>query len=267
MHPIGKTADWILPLNGLSAATLKKSRPLGPKVLSSDRETVLEVLDKGKLYSRLGIPHKVTSGRGLMQTLLDMQVQNRDLVLKPISGKGSRGVFILTPINDFVARHEYKPGYLYCSFANLQSMFLRSPWVDDDSPRWVAMPRYRGEEYFVNALCREGEVLWSQVIHIQNKRDNVASYFTVVRMPALEAQTRKICKEYGFSYWINLQFIGDHLIEINPRISSWVASTDYSVPYLAVKLAEGEEVDEHRYPRVPSGVIGQRHFAMTYLGR
>jgi hypothetical protein len=39
---------------------------------------------------------------------------------------------------------------------------------------------------------------------------------------------------------VNVQFIGEHLLEINPRISTIVYQDDLNLPYLAVRHAIGE---------------------------
>ena len=45
--------------------------------------------------------------------------------------------------------------------------------------------------------------------------------------------------------WIvNLQFIGDYLIELNPRISTQMFTRDVNIPYLAIKLILGEITED-----------------------
>jgi hypothetical protein len=39
---------------------------------------------------------------------------------------------------------------------------------------------------------------------------------------------------------VNVQFLGDRLLEINPRISTLVYQPDLNLPWLAVRLALGE---------------------------
>ena len=46
--------------------------------------------------------------------------------------------------------------------------------------------------------------------------------------------------ELGLDWFVNVQFIGDHLLEINPRISTIVYQEDLNLPYLAVRHAVGE---------------------------
>lgn len=266
IHSISKSCDWILPLNGNNAAEIKKSKPLGEKCLSSDRNTILSVLNKHNVYERFNVPHKVASGQSLMPIMTNMH-DGRPLVVKPLEGKGSRGVFVICDVDDFAMRNVNKPGFLHMSWMRFIQMFCSSSYYGDVDKKWIVMPYYPGPEYFVNCLCDGGDVLWTQVIRVMDKRDNVFSLGRVVHNTHLEMRARDICNEYGFSYWVNLQFIDKNLIEINPRISSWIASERYSVPYLAVRLANGERVDEKKYPPPKEGTLGQRVFCMHYEGR
>ena len=56
---------------------------------------------------------------------------------------------------------------------------------------------------------------------------------------------------------MNVQFIGEHLLEINPRISTIVYQDDLNLPYLAVRHAVGE-LDEEQLARVPAGACARR---------
>jgi hypothetical protein len=57
-------------------------------------------------------------------------------------------------------------------------------------------------------------------------------------------QTKKILESIPLSYCVNIQFIDDKLIEINPRVSSFIYQKDLISPYLAIKLALHEITPE-----------------------
>jgi hypothetical protein len=57
-------------------------------------------------------------------------------------------------------------------------------------------------------------------------------------------QAQEILKAIPLSYCVNLQFIGDKLIEINPRVSSFIYQLDMNAPYLSVKLLLGEITED-----------------------
>ena len=50
--------------------------------------------------------------------------------------------------------------------------------------------------------------------------------------------------ELGIEWFFNIQLVGEHVIEINPRISTVVYQEDLNLPYLGVKRALGEISDD-----------------------
>jgi hypothetical protein len=50
----------------------------------------------------------------------------------------------------------------------------------------------------------------------------------------------RIVAELALDHFFNIQLVGDHVIEINPRISTIVYQEDLNLPYLGVKHALGE---------------------------
>jgi len=56
----------------------------------------------------------------------------------------------------------------------------------------------------------------------------------------IEGGTNLLCRAIGLEWFVNVQFIGPYLLEINPRISTIVYQDDLNLPYLAVKHAVGE---------------------------
>ena len=49
-----------------------------------------------------------------------------------------------------------------------------------------------------------------------------------------------IVRELEIDHFFNIQLVGEHVIEINPRISTIVYQEDLNLPYLGVKRALGE---------------------------
>jgi hypothetical protein len=54
------------------------------------------------------------------------------------------------------------------------------------------------------------------------------------------ALSNAIVAELGIEHFFNIQLVGDHVIEINPRISTIVYQDDLNLPYLGIKSALGE---------------------------
>jgi len=254
-----KNCDFILPLNGYDAVALKKTS-LRDKVLATDDcNTMLNVMDKDYLYNTFHMKHATVYADELLETVMYYMTLYDSAVVKVQSGRGTRGVFIVADFDDMKNRVYHKPGVLDMSYP----VFERMVNTTSLNKKFIVMPYYEGTEFFVNALCRNGEVEWMQTIQIDGKRDHVASKFKVVEYDIVDDKAISICKRFKFDYWVNLQFIDENLIEINPRISSWVAHPDYSVPYLAVRMALGEDIN--KVPRVKIGTVGRRIFQMYYM--
>ena len=60
----------------------------------------------------------------------------------------------------------------------------------------------------------------------------------------LVESTEYIVKKMNLDWIVNLQFIGDYLIELNPRISTQMFTDKVNIPYLAIKLILGEITED-----------------------
>ena len=49
-----------------------------------------------------------------------------------------------------------------------------------------------------------------------------------------------MCRRLSLEWFVNIQFKGDYLLEVNPRVSTFVYQDDFILPYLGVKYALGE---------------------------
>jgi hypothetical protein len=73
----------------------------------------------------------------------------------------------------------------------------------------------------------------------------------------------RIVAELGIEHFFNIQLVGEHVIEINPRISTIVYQDDLNIPYLGVRHALGElsfEELEALRPRIRPGRTALRYF-------
>ncbi len=64
--------------------------------------------------------------------------------------------------------------------------------------------------------------------------------FRTVDRPDLVEISREICRRLRLDWFVNIQFKGDKLLEVNPRVSTFVYQEDFNLPYLGIKYALGE---------------------------
>ena len=69
-------------------------------------------------------------------------------------------------------------------------------------------------------------------------------FFETLEDQALMDTAAKIVAELELDHFFNIQLVGEHVIEINPRISTIVYQEDLNLPYLGVKRALGELPDD-----------------------
>jgi carbamoylphosphate synthase large subunit len=161
------------------------------------------------------------------------------VVMKPQVGKGSRGVRI---IDDYVNRYdllmEEKPSHKFITLPELRTTLKYA----ERYPKLLLM-EYLDEpklgQRTVDAVCLDGELLYATVKTVEKARWGVIVSGELVRDDGLIEQSREILKHIPLSYCVNLQFIGDKLIEINPRVSTFIYQDGVCPPYLAIQLALG----------------------------
>ena len=94
-------------------------------------------------------------------------------------------------------------------------------------------------------------------------RAGLAMYFETLDDPELMRTGNLIVAELGIEHFFNIQLVGEHVIEINPRISTIVYQEDFNLPYLGVKRALGEISDDELRPyasRIRPGRTALRYF-------
>jgi hypothetical protein len=69
-------------------------------------------------------------------------------------------------------------------------------------------------------------------------------YFVTLDDARLDELAERIVAELKIEWFFNIQLVGEHVIEVNPRISTVVYQQDMNLPYLGVKRALGEVSDD-----------------------
>jgi len=100
-------------------------------------------------------------------------------------------------------------------------------------------------------------------------RAGLAMYFVTLEDPDLMALADRIVAELGIEWFFNIQLVGEHVIEVNPRISTVVYQEDLNLPYLGVKRALGEVSDDELAAlraRIRPGRTALRYFDQLEWG-
>ena len=223
---------------------LVRFRDLGIPVVVSDPKAIDVANDKYKLYSTLqarGIPvPEFRYPRNLEEfvaAVRDLGYPRRRICFKPHISKGSRGFRIL---DDNISRRDlllnYKPESRYMSLKEFVEIFER----EDDFPDLMVMELVEGTEYDAMVLCLQGETLLITVKTREQSRWGIITYGELVDNPEIMDLCREIASAVPLSYNVGFQFIGNKLIEINPRVSTFIYQSDLNEPYLSMKLCLGE---------------------------
>ncbi len=156
---------------------------------------------------------------------------------KPPVAKGSRGFRILSADVDRVHQllHE-RPLSRYMTLDEFVELFRGV----EPFPRLMLMEYVEGPEHTVDALADGGELVLHQTKTRESVETGVAMAFRTVERPDLVTTARHVCRALGLDWFVNAQFIGDRLLEVNPRVSTFVYQEDFILPYLGIKYALGE---------------------------
>lgn len=243
--------DLVFPESSNEVLTLAKARSefdaLSTKVLVSSPGAIEASNNKYLMYETIrkktgmDLPeyHSASNLDDFMSAAEKLGYPENPVVFKPHVGKGSRGVRIIDPEADRMKQllHE-KPISKFMSMEGFTEIFMDV--ADDRFPDLLVMEYLEGMEKTADSIALEGRVLLTSVKTVEQARWGVIVRGELVRSEELLSQTREILKAIPLSYCVNLQFIANKLIEINPRVSSFIYQKDINAPYLAIKLALGE---------------------------
>ena len=213
---------------------------LGTKVMVSDLEPLETAINKYRLYSLLKA-HNIPVPEFYYPKNLDEFIKmakwlgypSQKVCFKPHVSKGSRGFRIL---DETVSRRDlllkYKPDSRYMSLEEFIEIFKE----EKNFPDLILMEFVEGFEYDAMTLCHSGRALLTTVKTREQSRWGVVTVAELINKPEIVELVDRIISLVPLSFNIGLQFIGNKLIEINPRVSTFIYQSDLNEPYLAIKL-------------------------------
>ena len=237
--------DAVLPqssfdLLGLAEA---KERFEGIAVLVSSPEAIRRSNDKAETYAlldRIGVRgpawRRVSGGEAVAGAAHELGYPEVDVCMKPVFSSGSRGFRVLSASAD---RHEQlltnRPGV--AEDLRLEDLL---ELLGDDPTELLVMELATGKERTIDGIAIEGRIGLGHPKTREAMRAGLAMYFETLDDAGLMDTARKIVAELRLDHFFNIQLVGEHVIEINPRISTIVYQQDLNLPYLGVKHALGE---------------------------
>jgi carbamoyl-phosphate synthase large subunit len=259
--------DAILPqssfdLEGLAAHVDRFPMP----VLVSSPDAIHRSNDKAETYAflhRIGVAapefRRVNGAREVDAAARELGYPGRAVCFKPVFSSGSRGFRILDPTVD--RAHQLlneRPGSVAMRLEEAVELL-----PDENGPDLLVMELATGGERTIDGIGNGREIVLGHPKTREAMRAGLAMYFVTLADDALMETANKIVTELGIEHFFNIQLVGEHVIEINPRISTIVYQEDLNIPYLGVKRALGEISDDelHGYAaRIRPGRTALRYF-------
>jgi carbamoyl-phosphate synthase large subunit len=212
-------------------------------VLVSSPDAIRRANDKAETYAMLdaiGVRgprwSRVRGADEVAHAALELGYPGNDVAVKPTFSSGSRGFRILSASAD---RREQlltnRPGV--AESLRLEDLF---ELLGDDETDLLVMELATGKERTIDGIAERGRTLLAHPKTREAMRAGLAMYFETLDDPRLVEIAEKITAELELDHFFNIQLVGEHVIEINPRISTVVYQEDLNLPYLGVKHALGE---------------------------
>jgi carbamoyl-phosphate synthase large subunit len=261
--------DAVLPQSSFDLEGLARHRQRfaddGVAVLVAAPEAICRTNDKAECYAflrRIGVPtidfRRVRGGEAVDAAAHELGYPDRPVCFKPVFSSGSRGFRVLDPTVDRAHQllHE-RPGAVGMRLEEAVEL------IGDDPTELLVMELATGGERTIDGIAREGRIVLGHPKTREAMRAGLAMYFVTLDDPGLMEIAGRIIAELSLDHFFNIQLVGEHVIEVNPRISTIVYQEDLDLPYLGVKHALGELTEDELRAytaRVRPGRTALRYF-------
>jgi carbamoyl-phosphate synthase large subunit len=259
--------DAVLPQSSFDLEGLAEHVDRFPMpVLVSRPDAIRRSNDKAESYAmlhRLGVPapafRRVNGAREVGAAAHELGYPEQPVCFKPVFSSGSRGFRVLDPTVDRAHQllHE-RPGSVAMRLEEALELL-----PDEGGPDLLVMELATGGERTIDGIGNGSEIVLGHPKTREAMRAGLAMYFVTLDDPELMRLSNLIVAELGIEHFFNIQLVGAHVIEVNPRISTVVYQEDLNLPYLGVKRALGEISDDELRAltaRVRPGRTALRYF-------
>jgi carbamoyl-phosphate synthase large subunit len=240
-------ADAILPQSSFDLAGLSEhAGEFDAAVLVSPPDAIRRSNDKAESYSllhSLGIrapAYRRVRGAGAVEAAArELGYPDRPVCFKPVFSSGSRGFRVLDPTVDRAHQllHE-RPGSIALRLEEAVELLPA-----EGGPELLVMELATGGERTIDGIANGREIVVGHAKTREAMRAGLAMFFVTLDEPELMEISNRIVAALAIEHFFNIQLVGEHVIEINPRISTVVYQEDLNLPYLGVKRALGEISD------------------------
>jgi carbamoyl-phosphate synthase large subunit len=243
-------ADAVLPqsshdLEGIAGAREHFDDDIA--VLVSPLDAIRRSNDKAETYAvlhRLGVPapefRRVQGAAAVEAAARELGYPERSVCFKPVFSSGSRGFRVLDPTIDRARQLlEDRPGTVAMRLEEALELLPAA-----DGPELLVMELATGGERTIDGIANGHEIVLGHPKTRESMRAGLAMYFVTLADAGLMELAGRVVAELGIEHFFNIQLVGEHVIEVNPRISTIVYQEDLNLPYLGVKRALGEIGDE-----------------------
>ena len=262
-----ESVDVVLPQSSFDLQALSEQRErFDVPVLVSSPDAIRRSNDKAESYAllhRIGVPapafRRVRGAAEVDSAARELGYPDRPVCFKPVFSSGSRGFRVLDPTVDRADQLlNERPGSVAMRLEEAGELL-----PDEGGPDLLVMELATGEERTVDGIADGRRVVLGHPKTREAIRAGLAMFFVTLEDAGLMEIADRIVAALGIEWFFNIQLVGEHVIEVNPRISTVVNQEDLNVRYLGVKRALGEITDEELVAlraRVRPGRTALRYF-------
>jgi carbamoyl-phosphate synthase large subunit len=262
-----ESVDVVLPQSSFDLQALSEQRDrFDVPVLVSPPDAIRRSNDKAESYAllhRIGVPapafRRVCGGAKVDAAARELGYPDRPVCFKPVFSSGSRGFRVLDPTVDRADQLlNERPGSVAMRLEEAVELLPA-----EGGPDLLVMELATGDERTIDGIADGRRVVLGHPKTREAIRAGLAMYFVTLEDPGLMDVADRIVAELGIEWFFNIQLVGEHVIEVNPRISTIVNQEDLNLRYLGVKRALGEITDEELVAlrsRVRPGRTALRYF-------
>ncbi|MEO5377974.1 MAG: ATP-grasp domain-containing protein [Magnetococcus sp. DMHC-6] len=245
----------------------------GIKVLVSSPEALKKANNKRLLYELFREDPLVKVPQFRVVATLDdfvkgcqeMGYPEQKLCFKPPFSKGSRGFrYLASGISRADLLLNYKPDSKIITLDEMVDIFSK----EERFPELLLMETAQGEEIDSMVLAFEGDPLIITHKTREQERGGVITLGGHCQRPEIDHIIQAILAKIPLSYNVGIQFKGGVLMEINPRLSTFLYTDTWNEPYFAVKMALGEYTPEQvrmLREKVPANLRMIRYFDQHFF--